>query len=92
MWTGSSTRTTIRNVPCLKKFSPTYANWGKPVDTVAIKVNGKTLAVVPSNVKTFQASIKADGRMQVGLEFFEAPEASGPGLVEKAFETGFQGG
>lgn len=64
------------------------------MDTVAIKVNGKTLAVVPSNVKTFQASIKADGRMQVGLEFFEAPEASGPGpgLVEKAFETGFQGG
>lgn len=60
------------------------------MDTVAIKVNGKTLAVVPSNVKTFQASIKADGRMQVGLEFFEAPEASG--LVEKAFETGFQGG
>lgn len=58
------------------------------MDTVSIKVNGKTLAVVPSNIKTFQASVKADGRMQVGLEFFE-PE---PGPQEKPFETGFQGG
>lgn len=56
------------------------------MDTVAIKVNGKTLAVVPSNVKTFQASIKADGRMQVGLEFFE------PGPEPEPFETGFHGG
>lgn len=60
------------------------------MDTVSIKVNGKTLAVVPSNVKTFQASIKADGRMQVGLEFFE-PEPA-PAGVNKPFETGFQGG
>lgn len=56
------------------------------MDTVSIKVNGKTLAVVPSNIKTFQASVKADGRMQVGLEFFE------PEPTEKPFETGFQGG
>lgn len=60
------------------------------MDTVAIKVNGKTLAVVPSNVKTFQASIKADGRMQVGLEFFAAQAGSGP--EPEPFETGFQGG
>lgn len=60
------------------------------MDTVSIKVNGKTLAVVPSNIKTFQASIKADGRMQVGLEFYDS--GPNPAEVNKTFETGFQGG